>query len=54
MMFPPTQTDPQQFVDGLVDNDEDFSRDTNSIERNYDELMAKLRQTISKDKKFLK
>ena len=54
MMFPPTQTDPQQFVDGLIDNDEDFSRDTNSIERNYDELMAKLRQTISKDKKFLK
>lgn len=55
MMFPPNQPDPQQFVDGLVDIE--IADSIDDIERDYEQLIVKLRLTIettSKDKRLLK
>ncbi|CAF0792185.1 unnamed protein product [Adineta steineri] len=44
MIFPPNQPDPQQFVDGLIDQEIDNSMEP--IEQDYEQLMTKLRLTI--------
>lgn len=45
MMFPPSQPDPQQFVDGSMDDDE-FDCSMSAVEQDYQQLMTKLRLTI--------
>lgn len=46
MMFPPSQPDPQQFVDGLVDDVNAINNSFDVIEQNYEQLMTKLRIKI--------
>ena len=46
MMFPPTQPDPQQFVDGLIDDVDVLDEAFDVIEQDYEQLMTQLRIKI--------